>query len=184
MSGTEKSCPTTEIVYKKSNYRCLNCSVAVFTRWCAEIAAENSWRADSQEYQEEALTDWSDVGWITLDASGRRNRRLKWNSVNSAGLPRIRASAPISQLRCKTPKDPHEATVSNYWSSLLGSIIEPKWKLISAWQISSLIDRRNPFSTFPQLDGGDILGSPLETIPMLLDNWCFGCRSARSNVPA
>ena len=171
LANSENSCPAKEIIYKKSELplpELLGSSIYALVR--PKSPPKTSEERISREYQEEALDRL-----IRCRINNTRCYRKKkpapkvefgkfcWATQKFEPL-----RAGISQLRCKTPRDPHDATVQNYWSSLLR--INNKTEVEIGISISNFFLDRSQKSFFdvPSIGWADIIDAPIGMIPMLL----------------
>lgn len=76
--------------------------------------------------------------------------------------------AGISQLRCKAPKPPHEATVSTFWTSLLA--MSNKTEIEISVSVSNFFLSQSQITSIngPSIGWFELLDSPISMIPMLL----------------
>jgi hypothetical protein len=167
-SGT---CPTSSIIYKKSDLplpKLLGSSIYALVR--PKVPPKTAEERIAREYQEDALERL-----IRCRLNNTRCFRLKppqpkvefgkfcWTSQKFEPL-----RAGISQLRCKAPKRPYDATTSTYWASLLNMSNKTLVEIDMSISNFFLAQLQIVLVDAPAITWADILGSPLKMIPMLL----------------
>ena len=181
------TCPASSIVYKKSELPLpdlLGSSIYALVR--PKHPPKTAEERIAREYQEDALDRL-----IRCRLNNTRCYRLKkpqpkvefgkfcWTSQKFEPL-----RAGISQLRCKTPPRPFDASTSTYWSSLLNMSNKTAIEIDMSVSNFFLAQSQKVFVEAPAVTWADILNSPVNMIPMLLGQMNaanFGYNSVTGN---
>ena len=176
-SDTGTSCPASEIKFKRSELPLpdlLGANIYALVR--PKTPPKSAEERIAREYQEDALERL-----IRCRVDNSRCFRIKkpqprvefgkfcWTAQKFEPL-----RAGISQMRCKAPGNPHDATVATYWKSLLGMANKTAVEIelsIGNFMITHSCDT---LLDTPLIGWRDLLDSPTGMIPTIFGQMASG----------